>query len=661
MSRSSKRQKRESREQLRSRTMVPRSQARRTSDELERAIGLIDRRAWREAQAILEGCEKTHSHTKEVLELLMLVYAEQSDHGGYLRACKRLAEMEPGNKDLSVSLAGAYLNNGRAISALQAFRRFIGIWPFGKLADDVRDEIARLEPVVDKILGRTPFPPEQRLELAALHEEVLMSIAAGDYPRTIELGEQLLARSPNFAPAMNNLKNAYLETGRTDDAIAMARRVLSQEPHNFHALANLARYLLLSGRQDEADECRVRLRQLRSSYDDIWGKKAEAFSFFGDDQGVIQALDDAREAGTTQYEIPEIALLYHLAGVAYARQGDLSRARQLWKDALKINPALEFARDNLADSNKPIGERDGPWAYPIEYWVRKKWIEELMLAIREPAERNDDEGITQAARRIAKLYPGLLVAVPLLLDRGDTHGRSFAFRVARLVETPEMHEALLVFCLSQRGSDANRLETANFLCHRGVLPAGFTRMWLRGTWQELDLLGFEITNEPIDTAYKHPQVLQWVNDAVAAMQRGDYQRAQSLFEKCLAAEGDRPELLYNLAVAYKMQDRTDESDAVAKQIHLRWPDYFFGRTALADIAMREGDLDRAEALLDELRQRRKLRGAEFRSLCLASIQLFVRRGKIEAARTWLAMWKKVSPNDPAIEPAARNINRAAAR
>jgi tetratricopeptide (TPR) repeat protein len=639
--------------------MVPRSQARRTSDQLDRAIGFIQRRAWREAQEILEDCEQTHSHTKDVLEMLMLVYVEQSDHRSFLRVCKRLAAMEPGSKELSLSLAGAYLSNGQAISALQAFRRFIGIWPVGELADDVREEIARLEPIVNEMLARAPFPIEQRLELAALHEEVLMSLAAGDYPRTIELGEQLLTRSPGFAPAMNNLTNAYLETGRTDDAIAMARRVLIQEPDNFHALANLARHLLLSGRQDEADEYRIRLRPLRSSHDDIWCKKAEALSFFGDDHGVIQALEDAREAGITRYKIPDIALLYHLAGVAYARQGDLGQAQQLWKDALKINPELESARDNLGDSKKPIEERDGPWAYQIEYWLRKKWIEELSNAIHEPAQRDDDEAMTQAARRVAQMYPGILVAVPLLLDRGDKHGRSFALQVAKLVKTPEMLEALRVFCLSQRGPDSQRGEIANYLRQKGILSSGAIRLWMKGAWHEIELLGFEITDEPFDLGYKHPHTFDKARIAIDAAHRQDWQTARRLLNECLAIEGDRPELLYNLAYTYKMQGMKDESDALARQIHERWPDYFFGQTAMADIAMREGDLDRAETLLDELRQRRKLHGAEFSSLCVATIQLFVRQGKIDGARSWLAMWKQARPGDPAMELVERNIDRAA--
>ena len=63
---------------------------------------------------------------------------------------------------------------------------------------------------------------------------------------------------------------------------------------------------------------------------------------------------------------------------------------------------------------------------------------------------------------------------------------------------------------------------------------------------------------------------------------------------------------------------------------------------------------------DSLRRRRRLRGAEFSSLCVATIQLFVRRENFESARTWLAMWKKTSPGESAIEVIEQNIERAEA-
>src|SRR5579872_252141 len=187
MSRSKKRQSREARENLRSNAFTVQSHARRAAGEVDRALWFMQRRAWRDAQDVLEASEREFPCSKDVLHLLMDVYLQQGNSSGLLRVCKRLVELEPGNQALHLTLAGAYLQNGLPAAALRAFRSFVERWPCGRLADDAREEISQLEPMVERVLVETPFPPEFRLELAELHEEVLSSNAAGDYVRTIAL------------------------------------------------------------------------------------------------------------------------------------------------------------------------------------------------------------------------------------------------------------------------------------------------------------------------------------------------------------------------------------------------------------------------------------------------------------------------------------------
>jgi hypothetical protein len=97
-------------------------------------------------------------------------------------------------------------------------------------------------------------------------------------------------------------------------------------------------------------------------------------------------------------------------------------------------------------------------------------------------------------RHFCITFPEIMSLVPLLLDRGDEPARKFAWRAAVLLETPEMLEALRVFCLSQRGPDSLRIETADRLCQKDILPAGRVRMSISGEWQEIEMAGFEIVN-----------------------------------------------------------------------------------------------------------------------------------------------------------------------
>jgi len=642
------RRKEKQQKQRRKASAARRSRPPRWTDVCDQAAQLMDSGLMEEAREVLEEYDAAHPGQREVMRLLLDVYHEQGDYGPYCQVCRRLMEKEPDNHILQLMLAGGYLNHARPASALQGFRRFIELHPNDPLVEGARETMLQIEPEVEELLRDVPFSGDDRLEFAALHEEMLDCLTAGDCRQTIRLGEQLLARSGEFVPVMNNLSEAYFRSGRVDDAIAISRRALREQPDNFHALANLARHLFLLGRLDEAEGLREQLRSARSERDDLWCKKAEALSFFGDDQGVLAAFEDARRAGVTKWPAPIVSLLYHLAGVACARQGQHRRAHHYWRTALKIQPDLDLASDNLADAAREIGERHGPWSFSFAYWIRKETVEHLVVLLDRPAHRRNDEGAARAARLFAESHPEVVRLVPALLDRGDPAGRGFAWRFAMLLGTPEMFDALREFCLSQRGPDAMRIETANYLCSAGALPAGTVRIWVDGRWRESELIGYQVTSEPSDSGHC-PQVDDWAEEGIHALRRGDDLKAEGLFQKCIRLEGDKPDLLNNLAVAYAAQGRTDESLRLARQIHERWPDYFFGRIAMANIATGDGDYEQADKLLDPLRRQRRLHVTEFAALAAANIHLLLARGKVDAARGWLDMWKHVDADHPDLE------------
>ena len=279
---------------------LPRRNRRRQWEQVvDRADGLIARSRWSEARQVLEEYECDCPGHPIVLRRLLDVYHAERDYGPYCRTCRRLLDAEPGDPFLHLMLADGYLNDARPASALRAFRRFLDHWPDDSFADGARETVAQLEPVVDEMLEDISFPDvpgpkDNRLDLAAMHEEMRVCLSAAEHEQVVVLGERLLSRIPQFVPAMNNLGEGYFWTGRTDKAVAIARRVLDVDPDNFHAMANLSRYLLLGGRLDEARAACERLRAASSERLDIWAKKAETFSLFGDDQAVLDAMDGAR-------------------------------------------------------------------------------------------------------------------------------------------------------------------------------------------------------------------------------------------------------------------------------------------------------------------------------------------------------------------------------
>jgi hypothetical protein len=81
-------------------------------------------------------------------------------------------------------------------------------------------------------------------------------------------------------------------------------------------------------------------------------------------------------------------------------------------------------------------------------------------------------------------------------------------------------------------------------------------------------------------------------------------------------------------------------------LHYQHPDYLFARTGLARVAMREGDLDKAQALLEPLYQRRKFHVSEYNSLCATQIDLLLLQNDPISANAWFRMWEECNPENP---------------
>lgn len=621
-------------------------------DGLGKAYRLDRQREWDQARDLLQDLDRRYPNRAEVLAGLLNVYYELGDVTSYQFACQRLVSLRPDDPDLRLMLAGSCMENVRPALALRNFRCFLERWPDDVRAPDVRKTFAGLEAEMEEVLQDLGLTGEAGLQLAALHEEVLCCLQQGEYGQVCQLAEQLLKRHPEFTPAINNLGEAHFREGRIADAVAAARRVLQQNPDNFHALANLARYLCASGRADEARTWTERLQSVESTDSDLWIKKAETFSFLGDDQAVLEAFQGSQQNPTRETN-PHEALLCHLAAVAAMRLGRENDARRLWKRAVKLQPGLDVARANLEDSNKPVGQRHAPWPCDLDHWLPEALVCKLPLRLKRARHRRSEKALTRETRRYLQDHPQVAATLPMLLDRGDPDGREFAFQVAVLAETPELLEALRDFALGQRGPDRLRQKAAQNLRKAGILPAEPVRMWIKGQWQEVLVFGFEIYEEP--NRVHRPQVEDLAREAMTALRNGDAQEAERLLKQALEIEPDALDLLNNLATAYRFQGRHDDWKHLVHQIHQRDPDYFFGRLNMALERLEEGDLEEAREMLTSLLSRQRLHVTEFTSLAQIQIELCRAEGHKDAARSWLQMWEDADPDNPDLRSCRRRL------
>ena len=133
-----------------------------------------------------------------------------------------------------------------------------------------------------------------------------------------------------------------------------------------------------------------------------------------------------------------------------------------------------------------------------------------------------------------------------------------------------------------------------------------------------------------------------------ALANEDGQHAQEILEKAVTLAPDDPSLLNNLAIAHQMQGHSDIARRMIMEVHTRFPDYFFGILAAANIEAEKGNLDKAHDMLNGLMQRKKLHTSEFRALCRSEIQISLTEKNKEVARTWLDMWERVEPDEPSL-------------
>jgi tetratricopeptide (TPR) repeat protein len=607
-----------------------------------------------EARDLLEELDARYPSRVEVLASLAEIYSKQKNSVAYLSVCEQVAKLRPNDPDIRLGLIGAYALNDRPALTLLAMREFLNRWPDHAEAAQMRKTLAEAEPDLLEEMAGEGLDGEEALAHGALHEEAQNLLAAGRYPSALQVSEKLLRLRPRFAPAYNNASLCQWLAGRQEAAITTSQRVLEFDPDNVHALSNLCRYLLLAGRTDEAQAMGERLRAVAAPAWEVWSKKAEALSYLGEDEAVLEALRAAEREDGGQSEISQ-ALLRHLAGVAAMRLGRVDEARRHWQEALRRSPGMALPKENLEDSRLPAGERQGPWAFSLPYWLHPNTTRDLARRLGPAVTSGREGAIEQGVGRFVRDHPEMVALVPHLLDRGDPPGRTLALQMARSLNTPELLEALRVFALSQRGPDAARMDAAQTVSAAGLLPPGALRFWSQGEWREVMLSAYEIYTEPEEG--HSPRVVELLEQAQEQLRQRDTKQAESLLQQALVIDPDARAVQQTLAAAYVLQGREAEAEALANKLHQQDPDYLFARVLLAQIYIPRGETERAKALVEPLLSRKRLHISEFAALCAAQIQFYLAEGDREAAHSWLQMWENVDPESAGVAHWRQEVNR----
>ena len=620
---------------------------RRLTEQTHKAFDLVESGHAIEALPILEELDQAYPNQPEVIGILSNAYYDLGNMQEYEKAAWRLSRLEPRNPDLQLALASAYLANQRLALAVYTLRITVSRWPNHPKTAKALESIKKIEKGLEIQANELNQPLAQALDLLVQNDELQFFLAHADHVRGRQVAEKLLRTYPHFIPALNNLCQIYAVQGEMNKALQMAQQILTVEPDNIHALSNLTRLYFLTGKPLEAQEYANKLKQSTADAAGRWTKIAEALAFLEDDQGILNLYEQAKAA--KELEPPYVdEIFYHLLAVSNWQLGNKTQARRFWEKAILINPNFDWARENLEDATKNIKKRRGVWAYPFENWLlaRASGLFERELP-KFKHMKNKTE--IQAAFKLSleKLFPEVLFLAKHLVERGDGKAAAFVVHMAAVTALPTLVEAARAYIFGSRGTFEERFELSQILSEAGLLSSGSVRMWNEGEWQDVMMLNIEISPEP-DKTLRSRAVQKLYEESHEALANEDGQHAQEILEKAVTLAPDDPSLLNNLAIAHQMQGHSDIARRMIMEVHTRFPDYFFGILAAANIEAEKGNLDKAHDMLNGLMQRKKLHTSEFRALCRSEIQISLTEKNKEVARTWLDMWERVEPDEPSL-------------
>jgi tetratricopeptide (TPR) repeat protein len=626
--------------------------------ELQKAEGLLRHENWSEAVDVLENLDQTYPKNPEVLTALMVAYLEMSDMPKHIEACERLLAADPRNSDAAYSIAAGYLQTMHPLLALQAGEYATQRFPNHELAATIRDVLSELTDQIDDILADIDLTGEKGRELALLHERGQAYLERRDFDRARAAELELLQQKPDFMPALNNLSLISFSQNQTEEAIAYAQQVLDHQPDNVHALTNIIRFLVVQGQLDRARTYGEQLKASQATAWDLLTKKAEGLSYLGDDPGVIQLFEQA----TAEELAIANPLFHHFVAVALARTGRVEAAREQWYTALELREEMALIEENLADLDRPIGSRNGAWAFQTADLLGVSTMLEMFKLVETITVQESNEAIVQLVADYVADHPGFITALSVLLNQGDPLIRQLACTLLIDLAQPETLSILRDFALGQQGTDQLRYRAALAVSAAELFEESTILMWMDGEQQEVLLSTYELTAEPsMHNSPKVEKLIQKVANLMLQRDRSSFVQAEAILRSALELEPDAANLRVQLAAAYQAQGKTADAADLIRQVAADCPDYVFAQVGLANLHLEVGDLETAEAILEPLRSRKQFHFNEFAQFSKLYVDLLWTKGDKKAARTWLKLWQTADPQHPLLASSLKLYNKLDAK
>ncbi len=246
----------------------------------------------------------------------------------------RWLEQDPDNPQALFILAQIYDMETRQSDSIRTFRAVLTADPtFDEARLRLCDALIHLGtyeealPHLEYLRSRLPDNPKVQVYLARVQDR------RGNSEEAKRLLDAVLARQPNYAPALLDRGIMALRDSQFAEAEKYLREAVQQDPSDYQAHDRLAFCLEQNGKPVEADKEREKIKQMEKDLQDI--------------QSIVRGQLE---------QSPHDADLHYKIGMISLRAGAYPEAIRWLNSALKENPNHQGAHKALMEHYKSIGD-----------------------------------------------------------------------------------------------------------------------------------------------------------------------------------------------------------------------------------------------------------------------------------------------------------------
>jgi tetratricopeptide (TPR) repeat protein len=640
-------------------TGAPLINTRRTFDRAYRAFFEEDDPD--QALTLLQQIEAQGYMSLETMRLYLDVLHELRDFDQYARIATILAVANPSDPDANLWAASGAIATAQLVSALLYFERFIKLAPQHPEAAIATEQIAKLRRHLPEILDSFIDDLPKDLPRVASTEKILHLFKLGRFDDVIKRADEHLKTYPADLRIRNNLAEVLALKGDVKKALKIVHETLNVAPDNMFALAVRCRLEYFQGNSEIARSDAKKLVNLQPRLISDLTKAAQSFAYLGDDDGIRWAYQEAEKREWLSDPSTDVALLTNYYATSLARAGNTAVARTHWKYAVKLAGDSTTAQDNLDDLRQPPGKQWGPSYFDLRDWFSQTQLYEIREISARVKTVGDEERSVQSLhhleQRFLSKYPEFERSIPAMLDRGNEESQRFAVMLAPQSRLPNMKEVLREYACGPRGNDEIRFQVLTRLKEQGFPLEPPLSMYTKGTVQQIELINFEITDEPSVPEGRTEETCEMIDDAITALHEGHGEIAERILRQVRQYEPEEPDVLNNLAMALQLQNRMDEADVLIDEVIEKYPDYFFGKINKANRYIHLKQYDEALDILVELQRYKQLHRTEFLALAKSLIRVYVEKQEHASADRWLDMLRHYEPDNPNLESLEQYVSR----